>query len=96
MEFSKVEKQKPQPLSHRLELDNLRSISMTGVIDVPMFTDKSVTVKLAEQTLYIQGQGLAVKSLDVENGRLSMSGQVFSLKYTTSATPSSLMKRIFK
>ncbi len=80
---------------HRLELDHHRAMSMTGVKDVPVFTDKNVTVTLEGETLYITGHDLSVKNLDVENGKLSMLGTVHSLKYSTQGS-TSLVKRIFK
>lgn len=81
---------------HKLEIDYMRSISMTGVTAVPVFTDKNITVRLATETLLITGQNLAVKTLDIENGKFSASGQVFSLKYTSQATPTSFVKKLFK
>lgn len=86
----------PERVGHRLELDHERALSMTGVRDVPVFTDKNITVRLDNETLFIIGQNLAVKSLDVESGKLQISGRVFSLRYTAQAAPKSLMKRIFK
>ena len=81
---------------HRLELDYERAMSMTGVKDVPVFTDKNITVRLENETLLVTGQNLAVKTLDVENGKLQVTGRVFSLKYTAQSTPTSFIKRIFK
>ncbi len=81
---------------HKLELDHTRAMSMTGVVDVPVFTDKNVTVRLDGETLLVTGQNLAVKNLDVESGRLQMTGRVFSLKYTSQATPTSFFKKLLK
>ena len=81
---------------HKLELDHERAMSMTGVKDVPVFTDKNITVRLANETLLVTGQNLAVKNLDVENGKLQVTGRVFSLRYTSQAAPTSIIKRIFK
>ncbi len=81
---------------HKLELDHNRAMSMTGVVDVPVFTDKSITVRLAGETLLVSGQGLAVKNLDIENGRLQVTGRVNSLRYTAQTAPTSFVKKIFK
>ncbi len=81
---------------HKLELDHERAMSMTGVKDVPVFTDKNITVRLEGETLLVTGQNLAVKTLDIENGKLQVTGRVFSLKYTAQSTPTSVIKRIFK
>ena len=81
---------------HKLELDHERAMSMTGVKDVPVFTDKNITVRLANETLLVTGQNLAVKNLDVESGKLQVTGRVFSLRYTSQTAPTSFIKRIFK
>lgn len=83
-------------VGHKLELDHERAMSMTGVKDVPVFTDKNITVRLANETLLVTGQDLAVKNLDIESGKLQVTGRVFSLRYTSQTAPTSLIKRIFK
>ena len=75
---------------HKLELDHERAMSMTGV------KDKNITVRLENETLLVTGQNLAVKTLDIENGKLQVTGRVFSLRYTSQAAPTSIIKRIFK
>lgn len=80
---------------HRLELDLGRGITMTGVSAVPVFTDKEISLRLkCGETLNITGQGLTVKNLDIENGKLSAEGRVFSVKY--SAAPSGFLKKLFR
>ena len=83
-------------VGHKLELDHERAMSMTGVKDVPVFTDKNITVRLANETLLVTGQNLAVKNLDIESGKLQVTGRVFSLRYTSQTAPTSFIKRIFK
>lgn len=81
---------------HKIELDHLHSVSMTGIVDVPTFTDKTVVVRLEGETLTISGTDLAVKNLDVDNGTLQISGQINSLKYSAQSSPTSFAKRLFK
>lgn len=90
------ETKKSPSTPHKIELDHLHSMSVTGVKDVPTFTDKLVIVRLANESLQIVGSNLSVKSLDVESGKLQLSGQVNSLKYSAQNSPTSLVKRIFK
>lgn len=87
---------KKAPTAHKIELDHMHSVSMTGVLDVPTFTDKTVVVRLEGETLTITGSNLAVKNLDVESGKLQISGQITSLKYSTQSTPTSFAKRLFR
>lgn len=82
--------------AHKLELDMGRLVSMTGVKDVPVFTDKSATITLQSETLLLSGQDLALKTLDIESGKLIITGKVYAIKYTSQASPTSLLKKIFK
>ena len=96
MQESSKNQPAPKNTSHKLELDHTHGASMTGVFAVPTFTDKLVSVRLKDETLLIVGRDLEIKSLDVENGKLSLSGTIVSLKYQQSGQGLSLAKRIFK
>ncbi len=93
---TKAEQSQKAKSPHKIELDHLHSVSMTGVLDVPTFTDKTVVVRLDGETLTIVGTDLVVKNLDVESGKLQISGQITSLKYSAQSTPTSFAKRLFK
>lgn len=95
-DLNKNKQLSPAVSNHKLELDHLRGVSMTGVAAVPTFTDKCVVIKLKDETLTINGSNLEIKVLDVENGKLTVSGAVNSLKYSATQTPTSLLKRILK
>lgn len=104
MDFSKTSNQKAidqatktaQKTSHKVELDHLHAMSVTGVEDVPTFTDKTIVIRLKDETLTVSGQNLSVKNLDVTEGKLQIEGQVNALKYSASGAPTSFAKRIFK
>lgn len=85
-----------QKSSHKVELDHLHAMSVTGVEDVPTFTDKTIVIRLKGETLTVSGQNLAVKNLDVTEGKLQIEGQVNALKYSAQTSPTSFAKRIFK
>lgn len=85
-----------QKSSHKVELDHLHAMSVTGVEDVPTFTDKTVVIRLKGETLTVSGQNLAVRNLDVTEGKLQIEGQVNALKYSAQTSPTSFAKRIFK
>lgn len=92
----KIEQPQRAKSPHKVELDHLHSMSVTGVMDVPTFTDKSVIVRLSGETLSVTGQNLAVKSLDIESGTLLLDGQVNCIKYTQSSAPTSFVKKLLK
>lgn len=80
---------------HKIELDHLHGMSVSGVVDVPIFTDKNMTIRLNGETLIVSGNNLAVKSLDTQSGSLVVEGQISALKYTMQGH-TSLAKRIFR
>lgn len=88
--------QKQSVSAHKIELDHLHAVSMTGVLDVPTFTDKTIVVRLDGETLTLQGSDLAVKNLDIDSGKLQISGKINLLKYSAQSTPTSFAKKIFK
>jgi len=101
MDFPKTSIQKNEATkstrtSHKVELDHLHAMSVTGVEDVPTFTDKTIVIRLKDETLTVSGQNLSVKNLDVTEGKLQIEGQVNALKYSASGAPASFAKRIFK
>ena len=85
-----------QKSSHKVELDHLHAMSVTGVDDAPTITDKPVVIRLKGETLTVSAQNHTVKNLDVTEGKLQIEGKVDAIKYVTKTTPSSLAKRIFK
>ena len=95
-DFAPVKEQKSPSATHKIELDHLHFMSVTGAPDVPTFTDTTVTITLTDDTLQVSGQNLSVKMLEVECGKLQSEGRVYGIKYVTKTTPSSIAKRIFK
>lgn len=96
LEKAEKTQQAPKSTAHKLELDHLHGVSMTGVFAVPTFTDRTATVRLKDETLYVTGHDLEIKTLDIENGKLVLAGVVSELRYRQSSAPTSFVKRIFK
>lgn len=81
--------------NHRLELDNHKLLAVSGVKNVPTFTDKGLVVELSGETLTVSGRDLSVKKLDVDKEELLISGYVTALKYGDSRE-SGLLKKLLK
>ena len=77
------EKTKTLPASHRLTLDERRSLWMTGVEEVESFHDEEVSIQTVKGRLYVRGSGLKVDKLEKNTGELTISGQVLALEYET-------------
>lgn len=81
---------------HSLQLAEHRLLTVTGVKGVPTFTEKLIEIELEGESLTVTGHDLAVKWLDLETGRFSAAGYVTAMRYSTAASPSSVIRRIFK
>ncbi len=81
---------------HNVKLENNKAISMTGVVNVPTFNEKSILVELDEQNLVIGGENLNVTSIDLESGIASATGKILSLKYTQKHSATTFLKKVFK
>lgn len=81
---------------HSLQLAEHRLLTVTGVKGVPTFTEKLIEIELEGESLTVTGHDLAVKGLDLETGRFSAAGYVTAMRYSTAASPSSVIRRIFK
>ena len=81
--------------NHRIEIDGHQLISIWGVKGVPTFGDKEVKIQLDGETLFLSGQNLEIKLLDLEKGQLTVKGYLTGLKYTSSVEKG-VLKKIFK
>ncbi len=82
--------------NHKIELDNHRLLSVTGVKGVPAFSDREIRIDIEGEALIIGGQNLEINLLDLESGRLACTGHVTSLRYTAVGVEKSFLKRLVK
>lgn len=68
--------------NHRIIIENRERITITQVADVDAFDEEAVWANLKEGGIEITGQKLNMERLDLEEGLLVVSGQIFSLSYT--------------
>lgn len=90
--MQEINKTKP----HSLMLDNRKSLSMTGVIDVSGFDDQTVNVKTSLGTLVVKGSLLHINKLNLESGDVSIDGEINSLQYLSNNRDKSLRSRLLK
>ena len=68
--------------AHTVTLTERADVAVTGVIEVLSFDESSVLLRTAVGDLALEGTGLRVHTLDVEGGRLAVSGEVQALYYS--------------
>lgn len=67
---------------HTLTLNNRKSLSLTGVKDVSSFDEKQLILHTEGGPLVIDGDGLHVTALMLDEGRVSIEGQINAMTYT--------------
>lgn len=71
-------------------------VTLSGVTRVLHNNNKTIAVKQGDRTLTLTGDDFNVTELNVESGRLTASGNVRELKYTSSADAGGFIKKLFK
>ncbi len=74
---------------HTVFVDKRQSITMTGVLDVISFDEEAVIAETELGVLVLNGTNLHVNRLNLENGELSVEGEIHSMNYEE---PSSFTK----
>ena len=81
---------------HSLTLTDRKRLSLTGVEDVDCFNEQIVVLHTPLGTLTVTGAGLTVSQLNVEEGRVSVEGEVDALEYTGGRKKGGALGRLFK
>ena len=84
-----------QETAHGLTLEQRRSLTMTGVSEVVSFDDTAVVLQTGLGTLTVQGQGLRLKTLSTEGGRVAVTGEISTLSYEEPRERGGWMRRLF-
>ncbi len=66
---------------HTLMLDSRASLLITAVDDVISFDETLVSLSVGESVLNISGDGLSIKNLSIENGDITVNGNISALVY---------------
>lgn len=103
MRFAMEEKQaagKQTAGNHKLTMQNRRSLSLTGVLDVISFDLKEILLETGDGMLTIKGNDLHMNHLSVERGEVNVEGRVDTLHYSevmsAKAAGEHLWDRLFK
>ena len=67
---------------HTMVVEDRKRLSVSGVTDVESFDEETVALATELGELLIHGYDLHINRIDVENGDLSLEGEIISLTYT--------------
>lgn len=84
--------------AHIVNIDNRERISVTEVADIESFNEEIIILILKNGGLVIRGEDLHIQKLDLEEGRVLISGAIGSAVYTEKKDKQEkgFLKRILK
>lgn len=92
-----AEEKKLVKMQHNIIMENRRSLTISGVMDIDSFDEQTVIVFTEQGELTIKGEGLHINKIDVESGDLLMEGEVDSLSYSDNQPQrGGLLARLFR
>ena len=75
------EEKQRNPSRHSINLIRRESMAATGVLDVISFDEETIIAETEMGMLVIKGINLHVNRLSLENGELSLDGEIASITY---------------
>ena len=68
-------------LPHKLQLNERKNLTMTGVTEVVSFDENTVVLQTSLGLLIVQGQQLSLQNLSLEGGQVAVEGDINALSY---------------
>lgn len=84
-----------QQLPHRLTLENRTGLTMTGVTEVLRFEETAVMLRTDFGRLMVHGQGLKLRQLSTEGGKVAVDGKIQALVYEQPSQARGWLGRLF-
>jgi len=86
----------PEAREHTVTLCDRKRLNITGVEDVDCFNEQVVVLRTPLGTLTITGAALNMSRLSLEEGRVTLEGEVDALEYTGGKKKGGLLGRVFR
>lgn len=83
-------------LPHALTLTGRQMLALSGVTDVSAFDENTIAMDTSMGTLTVHGENLHVEKLTLDQGELTLTGEIQSLEYDDTASQrGGLFSRLF-
>lgn len=82
-------------MPHKLQLNERRQLTMTGVTEVVSFDEGAVILQTSLGTLIVQGRELQLKTLSLEGGQVAVDGNISALSYEEPRQSGGWRRRLF-
>ncbi len=79
-----------------VELKDRHSLHLNGVKNVLNYCEYSVTLEMPDNELTVEGDGLSITKLNLDDGEVAIEGLVYSLSYSDGEVKKSgIISRLF-
>ncbi len=68
-------------LAHNVIIEGRERLSISGVEDVESFDEESIIIYTSKGTLTVLGEGMRIEKLSVDQGELTVEGNIGALQY---------------
>jgi sporulation protein YabP len=76
------EKKKNSELVHQLILTNRGQLALEGVNNLGSYDQEQIILETSSGVLEVKGEGLHIQQLNLDQGKVIVDGDIFSLVYT--------------
>ena len=82
-------------MDERINLEGRSLLRANGVKEILRFDETMVVLRMTDCVLLVRGEGLALRSLAPEDGRVELRGRVDGLSYEQGGQEKGLLRRLF-
>lgn len=96
-DYKEMDSLKPRLRTHNIHIDNRARMSITGVSDVESFHEQEIILETETGNLRIEGEGLHLTKLNLDDGQVVVEGLIIALEYEAPAPErQGLFSRMFR
>ncbi|MBE6875203.1 MAG: sporulation protein YabP [Ruminococcus sp.] len=83
---------------HLITLENRNTLTVSGITDIDRFDEREIVLYTAMGELTVTGRELHINAISIENGSLSVEGDIWSLQYgdKDKHSPVSMLGKLFR
>ena len=85
-------------MPHLITLENRKALTVSGITDIDRFDEREIVLYTAMGELTVTGRELHINAISIENGSLSVEGDIWSLQYgdKDKHSPVSMLGKLFR
>ncbi|MEL7602635.1 MAG: sporulation protein YabP [Bacillota bacterium] len=80
-DYRELDGSKSRARAHSVHIDNRCRTNITGVSDVESFNEQEIILQTEAGGLRIEGEGLHLSKLNLDDGQVAIEGEVYAMEY---------------